>query len=149
MPASGKLNGEGAGQGARQGPQPGPLQGALGRRGPGEGRCSCFPAHCPGCPRAEERRLSREVADEPGTRTRTPPALQLPPCLLPQPSPCSSPHPHPRGGGTLLTPAACAYRSKRSDLTVSGAPDRECYPLPPQSRGAVQPQVAQSLRLFS
>ena len=63
----------------------------------------------PAAPRAEERRLSREAAGEPGTRARTPPGTAAA-CLPPSPSPVPFPLPTPNprvvvvGGGPLLSP---------------------------------------------
>lgn len=107
----GRGRGAGAGSAARGRP------GARGRRGPDAGRCFCSP-------RAEERRLSREAAGEPGTRARTPPgtaAASLPPSPSRVPSPLPTPNPRGRGGA-LLSPAACASGSERSGLTVSDTP---------------------------
>lgn len=115
----GKLNGEGAREGARGGggergpggaPWPGGLPGALGRRGPGEGRCFCSPARRPGCP------ACGGAQTEPGGggrawHTRTHPSRHCSclPASFPKLSPFSSPHPHPRGrgGGSPVTSCVC------------------------------------------
>lgn len=87
----GKLNGEGVREGARGGggerarvvrPGLGDCRAPWGGEARARGAAPAPQPAGPAAPRAEERRLSREVAGEPGTRARTPrgtAAASLPP----------------------------------------------------------------------